>query len=141
MPRLSSPITEIKSHYEVVVIGSGYGGGIAASRLSRAGREVCLLERGKEFQPGEFPNTIKTAADEWQLDAPVGRIGNETGLYDLRVNKDIDVFIGCGLGGTSLVNANVVLKADPRVFDDDVWPVVIRKDADGKLADGYRRAM
>ena len=40
MPRLSSPIETIKEHYAVVVIGSGYGAGIAASRLSRAGR--CL---------------------------------------------------------------------------------------------------
>ncbi len=45
--RLSSDVSTIKSHYEIVVIGSGYGGGILASRLSRAGRQVCLLERGK----------------------------------------------------------------------------------------------
>ena len=44
--------------YDVVVIGSGYGGGISASRLARAGRSVCLLERGKEFLPGEFPDTL-----------------------------------------------------------------------------------
>ncbi len=49
MNRLSSAVTAMKSHYEVVVIGSGYGGAIAASRMARAGRSVCVLERGREF--------------------------------------------------------------------------------------------
>ncbi|MCI0439974.1 MAG: FAD-binding protein, partial [Chloroflexi bacterium] len=54
MKRLASAATKLGSHYQVVVVGSGYGGAIAASRLARAGRQVCLLERGKEFQPGEY---------------------------------------------------------------------------------------
>ena len=57
MKRLSSPVEQIKSHYSIIVIGSGYGGSIAASRFARAGRDVCLLERGKEFLPGEYPDT------------------------------------------------------------------------------------
>jgi len=56
MTRIATPISDIKEHYDVIVIGSGYGGGIAASRLSRAGKRVCLLERGREIQPGEYPN-------------------------------------------------------------------------------------
>jgi choline dehydrogenase-like flavoprotein len=40
-----------------VVVGSGYGGSIAASRLARAG-SVCLLERGRELQPGEYPDNV-----------------------------------------------------------------------------------
>jgi choline dehydrogenase-like flavoprotein len=51
MPRLSLPIEQIKRHYTVVVVGSGYGGAIAAWRMARAGQTVCLLERGKELQP------------------------------------------------------------------------------------------
>ena len=58
MGHLSSQIEAMKSNYTVVVIGSGYGGGISASRLARAGQKVCVLERGKEFLPGEFPDTL-----------------------------------------------------------------------------------
>ncbi|EKQ84750.1 FAD binding domain protein [Leptospira kirschneri serovar Grippotyphosa str. Moskva] len=52
--KISQPIEKIKNQYEAVVIGSGYGGAIAASRLSRAGIEVCLLERGKKSDRENF---------------------------------------------------------------------------------------
>ena len=70
MRRLSSPITQLQNHYTVVVVGSGYGGGIAASRLARAGQTVCVLERGREFQPGEYPDTLAEMTREAQLDTP-----------------------------------------------------------------------
>src|SRR5580693_8692192 len=130
MPRISLPVERIQNHYTVVVIGSGYGGAIAASRMARAGRKVCLLERGKELQPGEYPNTPDEAARELQTDAPEGRIGSATGLFDFRVNEDINVVLGCGLGGTSLINANVGLRAEPRVFQDPAWPADFRQDSD-----------
>ncbi|MBH8554506.1 GMC family oxidoreductase [Nostocaceae cyanobacterium CENA357] len=140
MTHLSSPIENLKNHYTVVIIGSGYGGGIAASRLARAGQQVCVLERGKEFQPGEYPNTDTKAVGEIQVDLPAKRIGSRTGLYDFHVNQDINVFVGCGLGGTSLVNANVSLQAEPRVFADKRWPQELRDDVDTLVAEGYRRA-
>jgi cholesterol oxidase len=138
--RLSSPVEDMKDHYEVVVIGSGYGGAITASRLARAGREVCLLERGKELQPGEYPDTGPEALAEIQFDVPDCHIGSRTALYDFRVNEDLNVFLGCGLGGTSLVNANVSLRADQRAFDDPRWPAALRADLGTCLEDGYRRA-
>jgi cholesterol oxidase len=129
MPRLSSSIDDLKEHYTVVVVGSGYGGGITASRMARAGQNVCVLERGREFQPGEYPDTLPKATAEMQIDAPTAHLGSKTGLYDFRVNEDLNVFLGCGLGGTSLVNANVSLRAEPRVFADRVWPEAIRAEA------------
>lgn len=144
MARLSSPLANLKSHYAVVVVGSGYGGGIAASRLARAGQDVCVLERGKELQPGEYPNTLMEGAKQVQVDIPGRHIGSPTGLFDFRVNEDINVLVGCGLGGTSLINANVSLRAEPRVFDDPRWPRAIRDEAaagtGSLLEDGYRRA-
>ncbi|MGH3869483.1 MAG: alpha/beta fold hydrolase [Pseudonocardiaceae bacterium] len=138
--RLSSPIEDLQDHYEVVVVGSGYGGAITASRLARAGRQVCLLERGKELQPGEYPDTGPEALAEIQIDFPDRHVGSRTGLYDFRVNEDLNVFMGCGLGGTSLVNANVSLRADQRVFADPRWPEALRADLGTLMEDGYRRA-
>ena len=47
-PRLSIPVELMRHEYDVVVVGSGYGGGVAASRMARGGQSVCLLELGKE---------------------------------------------------------------------------------------------
>lgn len=127
--KISQPIEKIKSQYKAVVIGSGYGGGIAASRLSRAGIEVCLLERGREIRPGEFPNKEISAFEEVQANYEDKHIGSKSGLFDFHFNKDINVLVGCGLGGTSLINANVSLRAVPEVFQDPVWPQIIRKEA------------
>jgi len=140
MLRLSSLIEDIQDHYTVVVIGSGYGGGIAASRMARAGQSVCILERGKEFQPGEYPDTDAEALREMQVRTPDATAGSKTGLYDFVVGNGINVFLGCGLGGTSLVNANVSLEAEPRVFQDARWPAQVRQDLPTLVQQGYDRA-
>jgi cholesterol oxidase len=74
--RLSFPVEDLKDHYEVVVIGSGDGGAIAASRLARAGRQVCLRERGREWQPGEYPDTGPEALAEMQFDCLATTLGH-----------------------------------------------------------------
>src|SRR5271165_4662625 len=122
MVRLSSPLQQIKQQYEIVVVGSGYGGGVAASRLARAGRSVCVLERGKELQPTEYPNSSLKLVKETQLDTPQRHIGSSTGLFDLHLNPDISVFQACGLGGTSLINGGVSLRTLPRVLAHEQWP-------------------
>jgi cholesterol oxidase len=129
MQRLSRPIGDLQPHYDVVVVGSGYGGGVAASRLARCGRKVCVLERGKEFLPGEFPDRLIEAQPEFQITELGVHVGRRDGLYDLRLGNDMHVFVGCGLGGTSLVNANVSLPPDPRVFAGPAWPEDIAADA------------
>jgi len=137
--RIASPAEKLKAHYPIVVIGSGYGGGITASRLARAGQEVCILERGRELLPGEYPNNPADGLAQLQVDLPAGRHGNLTSLFDIRVNEDVSVIIGCGLGGTSLINAGLTLRADSRVFADPCWPRPFQTDP--KLLDaGYARA-
>ena len=136
--RLSSPASEIRPAYDVVVIGSGYGGGVAASRIARAGMRVCVIERGREFLTGEFPSRLPELRRELQLNGGKMRSGSRTGLFDFRFGSDIHVLVGCGLGGGSLINAAVALRPDPRVFADAAWPDEVRDD--GMLDVGYARA-
>ena len=140
MHRLSSPLEAMLERYDVVVVGSGYGGGVASSRMARAGRSVCLLERGPERHPGEYPDTLPDASYDVQVDGPDGHLGSHTAMFDVRVNPDLNVLVGCGLGGTSLINANVSLPPDPRVFDDSCWPAALRADRETLLADGINHA-
>src|SRR6266700_1589760 len=109
MEILSRPIDTMLDHYSVVVVGSGYGGAIAASRIARTGRDVCILERGKELHPGEYPNSGLSALREIQVHTPEGDHGPAAGMLDFHVSHDITVLTGCGLGGTSLINGNVAL--------------------------------
>jgi cholesterol oxidase len=70
MAKIPHAIDKIQSHYGMVVIGSGYGGGIAASHLSRAGKNTCLFEQGKQFMSGDFPGKLgpsTTMPPRWLL--------------------------------------------------------------------------
>jgi choline dehydrogenase-like flavoprotein len=127
---LANPIGDLKDSYGVVVIGSGYGGAILAARLAQ-GRSLCILERGREWIPGTFPD---------ELDEVVRQVRSELnplGLYDYRVHDEVDVLIGCGLGGTSLINANVVIQPDNDLFDHPRWPDEIRQDRDNGNLNQY----
>jgi choline dehydrogenase-like flavoprotein/pimeloyl-ACP methyl ester carboxylesterase len=133
--KLSKPLDEAKDHYEVVVVGSGYGAAISASRLARAGRKVAILERGAEIPIGNFPKTATEIMGNAQIRVAQSgkRLGKADGLFEFRMNKDISALVGCGLGGTSLINANVALKTPNKVRFLDradtkspIWPKVLR---------------
>src|SRR5262249_29395141 len=73
-------------------------------------------------------------------DWPNRRMGSPSALFDFRINPDISVLIGCGLGGTSLINANVAIMPDERVWLDGRWPEAIRADVETRIAAGADRA-
>jgi cholesterol oxidase len=143
--RLSKPVTNLLDpntpKYDVLIVGSGYGGGVLASRLSRAGKKVCVLERGKERWPGEYPNTFAELLTNAQVrSAQVPQLGPKDAFFDFRLEEGAYIWVGCGLGGGSLVNSGVCIQPDMRVFDEKVWPDGIRTDKDTKLKDGFERA-
>lgn len=137
-PRISLPIQLMRSSYDVVVIGTGYGGSVAASRLARGRQSVCVLERGLERWPGEFPERLTDAAKEIRISGEFapgdrrsipGKVvggGNPTGLYHFMMGDGQNAFVGNGLGGGSLVNANVFLESTPEVLEMNVWPKELR---------------
>ncbi len=132
---LSIPWEQRKSAYDFVVIGSGYGGAITAARLATADLNpkpsICILERGKEWQPGEYPEAPLEVAAQLRSDL------NPLGLYELLNHPDISVIKGSGLGGTSLINANVAIVPDEDVFAQFNWPSAIQYQA---LMPYYQRA-
>jgi cholesterol oxidase len=113
----------------------------AASRLAPGPRRPAglPLERGKELSQGQYPDTLAEAGRADAGRHPEGHVGSPLGLFDFRMNDDINVFQGCGLGGTSLVNANVSIRPEPRIFDDARWPAALRQEP-VLLEDGFRHA-
>ena len=116
MSRLARPWHQRAAHYDVIVIGSGYGGGVAASRLARCGKKIAVLERGREFATGEFPSRFPDLKNQLRVSKGAHSTGPTTALFDVRLGDDMHVISGCGLGGGSLVNGGVALKPDQRVF-------------------------
>jgi cholesterol oxidase len=138
MAGLSRSLEFVRDRYDVIVVGSGYGGGVAASRLARAGRKVAVLERGREVLTGQFPTRFPDLKNEMQVTGRRLRTGPSSALFDVRLGEDMHVLVGCGLGGGSLINAGVALQPDARVFADDRWPGQVAQD--GLLEEGFRRA-
>jgi len=123
---LQTPWDQRQSAYDIVIIGSGYGGSITAARLASAKLSrklsICILERGKEWAPGNFPEEPGDVLQGVRSDF------NPLGLYELLNYPDVSVIKGSGLGGTSLINANVAIIPDREVFEQYHWPSAIKYD-------------
>lgn len=115
---------------DCLVLGSGYGAAVAAQRFTEARRSVWLLERGKEYQAGDFPSDFSQAAGFVRAEvADHGRVkasGHEDALFDFRLGQGAAAMVGNGLGGGSLINAAVALRPDARVFAQGPWPEALR---------------
>ena len=97
--------------FDVVVIGSGFGGSVTAYELATRGVRVCLLERGKAFPPGSFARTPSEMAHNlWDPSEGLH------GMFNVWSFRGIDALTASGLGGGSLIYANVMLRKDPSWF-------------------------
>jgi cholesterol oxidase len=102
--------------YDVIVIGSGFGGAVTSCRLAEAGMRVLVLERGRRWSPETFP---RKPGDPWVWDQ--AHPERKHGWLDFRLQRGVSVAQGAGVGGGSLIYANVLIDARPDLFDDG-WP-------------------
>jgi cholesterol oxidase len=111
--------------FDAVIVGSGFGGSVMAYRLAEAGLRVCLLERGKAYPPNSFPRApYDLGKNFW--DPSEGFYG----MFDIWSFKRSGALVSSGLGGGSLIYANIHLRKDPQWFKEDrpdggydPWPI------------------
>lgn len=126
--RLSRSHAELARSYDAIVVGSGYGGGVAACRLARAGLRVCVLERGREFLAGEFPTRLREMMRQTRYEGDWWQPGLPLALFDFRPGEELHVLLACGLGGGSLINAAVALRPDLPTLRARGWPADVLDD-------------
>jgi cholesterol oxidase len=120
--------------YDWLVVGSGFGGSVAAHRLTEKGYRVAVMESGKRFEDDQFPRST------WDLRryffAP--RLGLH-GIFRLSFFKDVSILTGAGVGGGSLGYANTLYRARPRFYTDRQW-AGLEDDWEAALAPHYDEA-
>ena len=119
--------------FDVVIIGSGFGGSVAALRLTEKGYKVAVLEAGRRFSDKDFPKT------SWRLSRFLfmPRLGLR-GIQRIHVLPDVLVLAGAGVGGGSLVYANTLYKPPASYFKDKQWKDIT--DWDSELSPWYDQA-
>ena len=102
--------------FDVIIIGSGFGGSVSALRLAQKGYKVAVLERGKRYRPKDFPKT------SWNIRKHLWF--PKLFLYGIQcitLFRDLFVVHGSGVGGGSLVYANTHLIPPDKAFADSGW--------------------
>jgi cholesterol oxidase len=105
-----------ENKYDFVIVGSGFGGSVAALRLREKGYSVAVLEKGRRFRKDDFAKT------NWEvrkyLWAP--KLGCR-GIQEITLLKGVMALHGAGVGGGSLVYANTLMRPDPQVLQAREW--------------------
>lgn len=102
--------------FDVIIIGSGFGGSVAALRLVEKGYRVAVLEAGARFNDEDFPKT------SWRLRKFLffPKLGLR-GIQRIHALPDVLILAGAGVGGGSLVYANTLYQPGDRYFSDEQW--------------------
>jgi cholesterol oxidase len=121
------------SDYDVLVIGSGFGGSVTALRLTEKGYRVGVLEAGRRFEDADYPATSWDARRF--LWAP--KLGCR-GIQRIHVLRDVIILAGAGVGGGSLVYANTLYRPGHTFYHDSQWAHIT--DWQAELAPYYDQA-
>ena len=106
----------MSTDFDAVVIGSGFGGAVTAARLAEAGYRVLVLERGRRWEVKDYPRDLNDAW-VWDHNHPERR----NGWLELRTFPNMSIAQGAGVGGGSLIYANISVEAKPDLFEQG-WP-------------------
>jgi cholesterol oxidase len=119
--------------FDWIVVGSGFGGSVAALRLAERGYRVAVLECGRRFEDDEFAETT------WEMQRYywMPKLGLK-GVLRMTNFKDVFVVSGCGVGGGSLGYANTLYRARPAFYRDAQWAALA--DWESELAPAYDEA-
>ncbi|MBG0562762.1 GMC oxidoreductase [Actinoplanes aureus] len=119
--------------YDVLVIGSGFGGSVTALRLTEKGYRVGVLEAGRRFTDEQFAKT------SWRLrDYVYAPALGCYGILRLTLLKDVLVLSGAGVGGGSLGYANTLYEPPDPFYADPQWAAIT--DWKSELAPYYAQA-
>jgi cholesterol oxidase len=120
-------------HFDVLIIGSGFGGSVSALRLSEKGYRVGVLEAGRRFSDNDFPKT------SWRLSRFLffPKLGL-TGIQRIHALPNVLILAGAGVGGGSLVYANTLYRPTDRYFSDSQWSEIT--DWKAELSPWYDQA-
>jgi len=113
---MTSAMTNSSNTYDVIVIGSGFGGSVMACRLAEKGLKVLVLERGRRWEPEDYP---REPGDAWVYDPDEPH--RQNGWIDMRFYDDMIIAQGAGVGGGSLIYANISVEAPEFIFEER-WP-------------------
>ncbi|MEN8128842.1 MAG: GMC family oxidoreductase [Pseudomonadota bacterium] len=103
-------------NFDTIVIGSGFGGAVTACRLAEKGAKVLVLERGRRWDPKNYP---RKPGDDWFFDHK--KPHRKNGWIDFRMFPDMAIVQGSAVGGGSLIYADICVEAPPHIFDNG-WP-------------------
>lgn len=119
--------------YDVLVVGSGFGGSVSALRLTEKGYRVAVIEAGRRFDTATLPKT------SWDLRRFLWAPGlGMRGIQRITPLKDIAILSGAGVGGGSLVYANTLYEPLDPFYTDKQWGHIT--DWKGELAPYYDQA-
>lgn len=110
----------METDYDIIVIGSGFGGAITACRLAQAGLSVCILEKGERWPVSAFPRSPGEVSQH-AFTRPGDRYPGR-GFIEYLTFRNMDVVQGTGVGGGSLHYFNVHIRPPAEIFNGPGWP-------------------
>jgi len=129
-------MTTTQYDYDVIVVGSGFGGAVSALRMAEKGYRVLVIEQGRHVSPDDMARAGQDAKHLLRMPA----LGLRKGFFAQEVFRHVSLVRGIGVGGGSLVWAAVMLKPKQAFYDDPAWGRLPPRDWREELAPHYATA-